>query len=160
MEPFQVLALDGEGDQLVQPRQQPPGSIPAQVQYLGRFGVHLSREVVGVEAVVQDRGVLPEELIQRHVGVDVDRRIGDPPLGFDAEQHARPQQHRVAKADGLLSELAEHDGRAVTDHNEPDNVVRRQAHRSMRRPCPSRQRRGDAPIHSSGAFLSVHWAMR
>lgn len=102
------------------------------MERLGRFGVHLSREIVSVEAVVQEHGVLPEELIQRHIGVDGDRRIGDPPLGFDPEQHARPQQHRITKAHGLFPELAEHDGRAVTDRDEPDDVVRSRADRPKR----------------------------
>ena len=40
-----------------------------------------------------------------------------------------PQQHRVTEDDGLLTELAEHDGRAIAHNNEPDDLVRHRADR-------------------------------
>ncbi|HJB62718.1 MAG TPA: hypothetical protein H9769_03325 [Candidatus Microbacterium pullistercoris] len=60
------IVSDGEGIALFgEPRNQPPYPIPAQVEYLGRFGINLGREVFGVESVVQDRRVSPEKLIER-----------------------------------------------------------------------------------------------
>jgi len=47
-----------------------------------RLGVDLLREPLRVESFVQDRRVLPEELIECEVSIDVDRRERDEAFGL------------------------------------------------------------------------------
>lgn len=93
------------------------------LQHLGWFGVDLLGEALRVQSIVQDRGVLPEELIQSEIGVDVDRRDSQLPLRFGPAEHVGSEEDRVAEADRLLTELGEHDRRAIAHDDELHAVI-------------------------------------
>lgn len=105
MEPFIELPISRKRNHLIKPRHQHPLPILSKVKHLGRLGVDLLSELLRVEAIMQNRGMLPVEMIEREVSVNVDRRDRDLILGFDPAQHIRTQQDRVAKADRSLPEL-------------------------------------------------------
>lgn len=58
---------------------------------------------------------------------------GGLPLGFDAAEHVRPEQDRVAEADRLLSELAEYDRRTIAHDHDPHAAIRRRSERAIDR---------------------------
>lgn len=59
------------------------------------------------EPVREQRGVLPEHLIQRAVGIEANRAQHDPAFGIATARHVRCQQDHIADPGGPLSELAE-----------------------------------------------------
>ena len=73
MEPVTRDPVRGEGDQLVHPGHEHPGAAFTESQNLRWFGVDRVRKGLGVEAVAQEVGVLPEQLVEHVVGVGVDR---------------------------------------------------------------------------------------
>lgn len=77
----------------------------------------------GVPPIVQDGRVPPEELIEREVGIDVDRGESDVVFGFGAEQHVRANQDRITESGRLVPELAEHDRGPRPDEHELETVV-------------------------------------
>ena len=105
-------SLNAERDHLINPRHNHPGPISAESQDLRWFRVDLLRETGGVKPIVQHRRVLPEELIESEIGIDTDRRHRHLALGLAAEQYVRAEKDRIAHADRLTTELAEHDCRA------------------------------------------------
>lgn len=123
VEAFVESAFGAECHHLIEPGHHEACPVASKVQDLGGFGVDLLGEPLGFESVVQDRGVLPEELVECQADVDVDRGDRDLALGFDPAQHVRPDEDRIAEADGLLPELGEHDRGAVAHDHDPHGVV-------------------------------------
>lgn len=57
---------------------------------------HLTAPQIRCHLFVQQT-LLPEELVEREVQVDVDRGEGEMPLWFNPAQNARPEQNRATK---------------------------------------------------------------
>ncbi|WP_300344361.1 hypothetical protein [Nesterenkonia sp.] len=125
---------------MIQPRGHHARSVPAQAQDLGRLGVDLLGKPLRVEPVMQDRRVLPEELIEREVGINVDRGESDETFGFGAEQHVRTDEDRIAEADRLVPELAKHDRGPGPDEHDLETVVEQRPDWAMERARRSNQR--------------------
>ena len=79
---------------------------------------------MGVEPVCKQLGMLPEDLVDDVVSVQVERGDGDKILGFATTQGVGTQGHDVTGADGLLTKLAEHDRRSCADEDQLDAVMR------------------------------------
>ena len=98
---------------------------------------------------MQDRRVLPEELIEREVRINVDRGESDVVFRLGAEQHVRADQDRITDTDRLMPELAEHDRRPRPDEHDLETVVDHRPDRTMDRTRPSNQR--NTLIRTTGA---------
>ncbi|WP_293787915.1 hypothetical protein, partial [uncultured Aeromicrobium sp.] len=122
MEPHPV-AIETEGDHLIQPRHQRPGMVLAETDDLSRLSESLLHKPRRIQPVVQDARVLPERLIDHIVGICVDRRHGDVPLGFRAAQQVRAQENYVTREHRLRSELAEQDRTAIADDDNLHAVI-------------------------------------
>ncbi|MFC5123097.1 hypothetical protein ACFPRL_06540 [Pseudoclavibacter helvolus] len=139
------VPIDAERDKLVQPRHQHPSSILAETQDLCGLGVEGVGELLGVEPVLEKRGVLPAHLVEDVVGVEIDGRDRDLAFRRRPCQHVRAKQDHVTGSDGLLTELAEDKRGAFPDDDNFHAVIRHRPYRVMHGLSP-RQKRNVAPL--------------
>lgn len=80
LHPIETLGarpIDTERDQLVQEWCKYPSAVLSKAEYLGRLGVELVGEVMRLEPVCKQLGMLPEDLVDDVVLVQAERGDGD-----------------------------------------------------------------------------------
>ncbi|MFT3968746.1 MAG: hypothetical protein QM695_00320 [Micropruina sp.] len=113
------LAGSAEQDQLIEPRVHLSELRTVESHELEWLGIEGRGQFFSVVSVAEQRGMLPEHLIDRIVRVDRDRRECDPPIRVRTAQHARADHHCVAGTDASAPELSEQVSRAVEYEREP-----------------------------------------
>lgn len=151
IEPFGEVTVQAQRHQLVQPRHQVPGTILPEVEDLRRVGVPGLHETVRVEAISQERHVMPKDLIHNVIGVQVQSRHRDRAFRLAPAQRVGVQQDHVASTDGLLSERAVQDSRPGPDYHQFHTIERDGRNRLLKRPRLRNNRHERRSVHDEYA---------